>query len=131
MGSLRGCRTVIGMSSCTVCHIEYSTEDMGASRRFCEGLFGWEFREFGDTMQVFGTPEGHIGGFTKGGRSTGGMSPEVSYRVESVDGMVEKAKQLGGAVSTEKRAVPGVGFYAAILAPDGNEFGLVEFTDRG
>ncbi len=119
------------MAHCTVCHIEYKSEDLKASQRFCEQAFGWEFRSFGDDMVVFNTPEGHIGGFVKGARPQGRPSPEVSYRVDSVDSFVQAATPLGASIVTEKRPVPGVGFYASIQAPDGNEFGLVEFTDRG
>lgn len=119
------------MASCTVCHIEYRSADLAESQRFGEQAFGWEFRQFGDSMIVFGTPEGHIGGFVKGERPEGRMHPEVDYKVESIDGFLEKVSGLGAVVVSEKRPVPGVGWYASILAPDGNEFGLVEFTDRG
>jgi predicted enzyme related to lactoylglutathione lyase len=115
----------------TVCHIEYRTEDLAASQKFCETMFGWDFRAFGDSMVVFGTPEGHIGGFVKGERSSGKANPEVCYSVDALDDFVEKAKSHGATVGNEKHPVPGVGWYASIIGPDGNEFGLVEFTEKG
>jgi predicted enzyme related to lactoylglutathione lyase len=114
-----------------VCHIEYQTEDLAASRRFCEQAFEWEFKAFGDSMIVFGTPEGHIGGFVKGGRPEAKSSPEVCYKVDSLDQFVKNAEALGACLENPKKEVPGVGWYASILAPDGNVFGLVEFTDQG
>ena len=115
----------------TVCHIEYKTDDLAASQKFCEAAFGWDFRAFGDAMVVFGTPEGHIGGFVKGERPTSKASPEVCYKVESLDAFIEHATKLGASLANPKHPVPGVGWYASITAPDGNEFGLVEFTDQG
>ena len=111
-----------------VCHIEYPTEDLAASQKFCEAIFGWEFRSFGDGMVVFGIAGDHIGGFSKGPRVTARACPEVSYAVSSVDSTIGQAQGLGAKVAAEKREVPGVGWYASIVAPDGNEFGLVEFT---
>jgi predicted enzyme related to lactoylglutathione lyase len=116
--------------SSTVCHIEYKTEDLEGSQRFCEKAFGWDFRSFGDSMIVFGTPEGHIGGFVKGAKPTVGPEPEVCYRVDSLDPFIELAQSLGAKVVNARREVPGVGFYASIQAPDGNGFGVVEFTDQ-
>jgi uncharacterized protein len=117
--------------SCTVCHIEYRTSDLDASQKFCETFFGWDFRAFGDAMRVFGTPEGHIGGFIKGESTGGRANPEVCYKVDSLDGSLEQAQSLGATMGNPKNAVPGVGWYASIVAPDGNEFGLVEFTEQG
>lgn len=115
----------------TVCHIEYRTEDLGQSQSFCEAMFGWDFKAFGDSMVVFGTPEGHIGGFVKGERSPGRGNLEVCYKVEALDQFLEKAIGLGARAGNAKHPVPGVGWYASIIAPDGNEFGLVEFTEQG
>jgi predicted enzyme related to lactoylglutathione lyase len=116
--------------SCTVCHIEYKTEDLAASQRFCEDTFGWDFRALGDTMVVFGTPDGHIGGFVKGDRPSGKAAPEVCYKVDSLDDFVANAKSRGASDGAPKHPVPGVGWYASIVAPDGNEFGLVEFAEK-
>ncbi|MFI5386796.1 MAG: VOC family protein [Fimbriimonadales bacterium] len=119
------------MSNCTVCHIEYKSEDLAASQKFCEQIFGWEFRSFGPDMVVFNTPEGHIGGFVAGSRPNDRGGIEVFYKVDSVDATVENSTKLGATVRVAKHAVPGVGWSASILAPDGNEFGLVEFTEQG
>ena len=119
------------MSPCPACHIEYQSQDLASSQRFCEAIFGWQFRQFGDSMVVFGTGEKHIGGFMKGERPTSRMSPGVSYQVKSLDDAIAKAQSLGASVGDAKHPVPGVGFYASIIAPDGNEFGMVEFTEQG
>lgn len=119
------------MANCTVCHIEYKSADLAASQKFCEQTFGWEFRSFGDDMIVFSTEDGHIGGFVTGERPTGKANPEVSYKVGSLDDFVKSALAHGATQGTEKRPVPGVGWYGSVFSPDGNEFGLVEFTDQG
>jgi uncharacterized protein len=115
----------------TVCHVEYPSEDLEVSRKFAEGLFGWEFRPFGDRMMVFSTAAGHIGGFMKGSKPAARMCPGVSYIVDDLDASLEKAQALGGRIGDEKHPVPGVGYYASVIAPDGNEFGMVQFTEQG
>jgi predicted enzyme related to lactoylglutathione lyase len=115
----------------TVCHIEYKSDDLSVSQKFCEAAFGWEFRAFGDAMVVFSADGGHIGGFVKGERPNGKASPEVCYKVESLDSFLEHVKSLGASDGNAKHPVPGVGWYASVVAPDGNEFGVVEFTEQG
>ena len=133
IGPLSGC-TVLKMETLhnpaisKTCHIEYSTEDLTISRAFAEKVFGWTFREFSEEMVVFGTGDEHIGGFMKGRRPHNRMSPGVSYEVSDLDATLQLALELGAAVGDQKRPVPGVGFYASVIAPDGNEFGMVEFS---
>lgn len=118
------------MSSCTVCHIEYPSEDLARSQEFCEKIFGWQFRQFGDSMIVFSAGDGHIGGFAKGSRATGRMVPAVCYKVSDLDATLAQAQGLGAEVVDAKHPVPGVGQYASFKAPDGNEFGIVQFDSE-
>ncbi|MFN8220011.1 MAG: VOC family protein [Fimbriimonadales bacterium] len=116
------------MAKHDVCHIEWQSTDLSRSQAFFEGLFGWDFRSFGDTMVVFGTGEKHIGGLMKADRVEVGSSPSVWFDVDDIDAMCEKAVGLGGKVHAEKGPVPGVGFSAVVTDPDGNQVGLVQFA---
>jgi predicted enzyme related to lactoylglutathione lyase len=44
--------------------------------------------------------------------------------VESVDRSVARAKELGAKVTKPKAAVPGMGWFAMLTDPQGNDFAL-------
>ena len=51
----------------------------------------------------------------------------VNYvAVESVDDYVKKIEALGGKMIVSKMEVPGVGWWALALDPEGNQFAILE-----
>jgi len=44
--------------------------------------------------------------------------------VESIEQTVERAKSLGAKVTKDKTAVPGMGWFAMFLDPEGNNFAV-------
>jgi len=51
----------------------------------------------------------------------------INYvNVESVDAYLTKAKSLGASVTLEKMPIPGMGFFAQIVDPQGNALGLFQ-----
>ena len=58
------------------------------------------------------------------------VSPEhkpVNYiAVESADECCRKIEELGGKVIDPKQEVPGIGWWALLSDPEGNEFGIFE-----
>jgi predicted enzyme related to lactoylglutathione lyase len=118
------------MPNNTVCHIEFPVTDFTRSKRFYEGLFAWNFREFGP-MMVFGTDDGHIGGFIKADRVEPAAQVQVYFSVADLDALVAKASGLGGSLVREKHEVPEVGWSAEVADPDGNPIGLVQFFEDG
>ena len=114
----------------TVCHVEFDSTNLERSQKFYEGLFGWKFRAFTDSMVVFGTDEGHVGGLEKVEGVTPGTSPSIWFQVSDVDAYVAKVSGLGGRVLKEKSAVPHVGWSAQVADPDGNPVGLVQFVEE-
>ena len=111
----------------SICHIEYFVSDLDRSQKFYEGLFGWTFRSFFEGMVIFGNGDEHIGGLMKSDSVTPGTSPSIWFKVESLDAMIQKVGELGGSAPNEKHPVPGVGHSVAVLDPDGNQVGLVEY----
>ncbi len=111
-----------------ICHIEFDVTDIARSRSFFEGLFGWQFKEFMDTMVVFGTGDKHIGGLQQVETVSPGSSPSIWFDVESVDALLAKAQSLGGTILKQKAEVPTVGWSAVLADPDGNPIGIVEFA---
>lgn len=116
------------MAKHTICHIEWDVTDLARAQRFYEGLFGWNFRSFGEEMVVFGVGGQHLGGLMKVDQVHAGNSPSVWIEVEDVEAMCSKAATLGGSVKKSKEPVPGVGFSAVVTDLDGNNVGMVEFA---
>jgi predicted enzyme related to lactoylglutathione lyase len=51
----------------------------------------------------------------------------VNYiAVESVDEYIKKIEELGGRVIVPKMEVPGVGWWALALDPEGNQFAIMQ-----
>lgn len=117
------------MAHNTVCHIEFPVTDMDRGRRFYEGLFGWNFREFGPSMVVFGTDEGHVGGLSKADKVEPSPFTHIWIQVSDVDPYLAKAPGLGERVVREKYDIPHVGHGGEISDPDGNPIGLVQFAE--
>ena len=51
--------------------------------------------------------------------------------VDSVDRYVAKAMELGATVVVEKMEVPGMGFFAQLVDPQGNPFAVFEEVGQG
>jgi len=77
-----------------------------------------------DDRRMPKTPGAINGGIVK--RPAGyGVNGAVNYvMVDSIERFVEKAKQLGAKVTKEKTAVPGMGWFAMFLDPEGNNFAI-------
>jgi predicted enzyme related to lactoylglutathione lyase len=115
----------------SLCHVEYLVSDLARSQAYFEGMFGWDFRQYGDTMVVFGQGDDHIGGLSTDGHeaSVRGSSPSLWFKVDSLEAASERSVQLGGSAMSERHPVPGVGWSAVVHDLDGNAVGLVQYDD--
>jgi len=59
-------------------------------------------------------------------RQTAEHNPVNYIDVESVDEYDKKIEELGGKVLVPKMEVPGVGWWAMALDPDGNQFAIIQ-----
>ena len=50
--------------------------------------------------------------------------------VESVDEYSKKVETLGGKIVVPKMEIPGLGWWALALDPEGNHFGLLEYMQK-
>jgi predicted enzyme related to lactoylglutathione lyase len=129
------------MTSHGVVHFEIPAEDPDKLSQFYTQLFGWRI----DKMSMGGAdvPDYYVtstvevderGMPRQPGAINGGIykrqSPDdraINYvNVESVDQYVEKAKGLGARVVVDKMPVPGMGYFAQLMDPEGNPFGVWE-----
>jgi predicted enzyme related to lactoylglutathione lyase len=119
------------MAKNTFCHIEFYVTDLPRARRFYEGLFEWDFRDFGGEhfdMLVFGKGDQHLGGLLRTDSAEPASRPQVWIEADILENYTTKAEGFGGSVLSPRSEVPGVGFSAVLADPDGNPVGLVEFA---
>jgi len=119
----------------TIIHFEIPAYDIERIREFYAQMFGWKITKPGpaeywniETVSVDekGMPvrPGINGSIIKK------VSPEhkpVNYiSVDSVDECCKKIEELGGHIIDPKREIPGIGWWALLADPEGNEFGIFE-----
>lgn len=108
-----------------VVHWEIEARDPDAQRSFYEAMFQWEISD-GPIMSIeagFGGPEpGPAGHLRQSDRSGVTLYVQVRDLRESLD----RAVDLGGAVTAEPFDVPGGPTIAGITDPEGNPVTLVQ-----
>ncbi len=129
------------MTSHGVVHFEIPAEDPDKLAQFYTRLFGWQIDKMSmsgtevlDYYVMFTTEVDERGMPKQPGVINGGIhkrqSPKqrpINYvNVESVDEYVQKATGLGARVLIEKMPVPGMGYFANLVDPEGNPFGVWE-----
>ena len=120
----------------TIVHFEIPANDVEKLRKFYSALFGWKIEKMPGPMEYFGiqtVPIDNKGMPVRPGVNGGMMkkqNPEhkpVNYiAVESVDEYVKKITALGGKVIVPKMEVPGIGWWASALDPEGNQFAILQ-----
>jgi predicted enzyme related to lactoylglutathione lyase len=120
----------------TIVHFEIPADDVEKLRKFYSGLFGWKIERTPGPVEYWGiatVPVNEKGMPQRPGVNGGMMkrqNPEhkpVNYiAVESVDEYVKKIKALGGRVIAPKMEVPGIGWWALALDPEGNQFAIMQ-----
>ena len=114
-----------------ICHFDIPAKDCEAAKEFYGGVFGWTFEEDEGSSEDWAIS---FGSETQPGPITGGIVPRSAptqpigchFLVSSVDESSGKIQALGGVVFVPKTAVPGKGFYACCLDPEGNYFVIWE-----
>ena len=119
-----------------VVHFEIPADDPDKLSQFYAQLFGWKIQKMdmgGMPYHVVETvPMDEKGMPTETGGIGGGIAKRMSpdqrptnyVDVESVDEYVEKAKKLGAQEAMGKMPVPGMGYFAILMDPEGNSFGV-------
>jgi predicted enzyme related to lactoylglutathione lyase len=120
----------------TIVHFEIPADDVEKLRKFYSELFGWKIEKMPGPVEYWGiatVPVNEKGMPERPGVNGGMMkrqNPEhkpVNYiAVESVDEYVKKIEALGGRVIVPKMEVPGIGWWALALDPEGNQFAIMQ-----
>jgi predicted enzyme related to lactoylglutathione lyase len=124
------------MKKNSVGHFEIYADKVDTLAQFYSSLFDWSIEKMPnmDYHWIKTTETDEQGMPTKPGGINGGMIARpagygdrawVNYvNVDSVDAAVAKATQLGAKVTKEKGAVPGMGWFAMFVDPEGNPFAV-------
>jgi predicted enzyme related to lactoylglutathione lyase len=124
----------------TVVHFEIPADDVEKLGNFYRKLFGWKIIRMPGPTEYWGiqtVPVNEQGVPLLTGVNGGMMkrqNPEhkpVNYiNVESVDEYSKRIEELGGRIVVPKMEVPGVGWWALAMDPDGNQFAIMEEMRR-
>ena len=124
----------------TVVNFEIPTDDIEKLSNFYRRLFNWKIIKMPGPAEYYGiqtVPVDEQGMPLRNGVNGGMMkrqNPEhkpVNYiNVESVDEYSKKIEELGGRIVVPKMEVPGVGWWALAIDPDGNQFAIMEEMKR-
>lgn len=113
-----------------VVHFEIPADSPERAAKFYQEVFGWQFQKWEGPMEywmVTTGPEGRPG--INGGllrRNQPGQGTVNTVDVESVDAAVASVEKHGGKVALPKAAIPGVGYLAYGIDPEGNVFGMMQ-----
>ncbi|MCW3992844.1 MAG: VOC family protein [Candidatus Bathyarchaeota archaeon] len=120
----------------TIVHFDIPADDVEKLRRFYTDLFGWKIEKMPGPMDYWTIETvpvdenmmpirpGVNGGMMK--REAPEQKLVIYISVESVDEYGEKIEALGGEVVVPKQEVPGIGWWALALDPEGNTFAIFE-----
>lgn len=111
-----------------VVHFEFSSPDPDRSSAFYRDVFGWEIQKWDGPAEYWlvnskalGEP-GIDGGFM---RSMDGSARTIATMdVESIEDAIAKIEAAGGTIALPKQTIPGVGYQAYCIDPDGTIFGV-------
>ncbi len=124
------------MTKNPVVHFEIYSDDPDQLVQFYTSLFDWTANPVpGMDYRPIKTVETDVKGMpSQAGGINGGMLKRpagfdarswVNYvSVESVDAALERAQELGARVTRGKSPVPGMGWFAMLVDPQGNSFAI-------
>jgi len=115
-------------------HVELNTTDPKNAKEFYGELFQWDLNDMDmgpmGTYTTIGVGEGTGGGMMKH-PMPGAPSLWIPYvRVDDLDAMTKKAKQLGAHIIKENQAVSDMGAFSLITDPTGATLGLWEMKKK-
>ncbi len=120
----------------TIVHFEIPADNVKKVSNFYSKLFGWKIVKMLGPSEYWaietipvdskGMPlrNGVNGGLMK--RQNPEHKPVNYIAVESVDEYMKKIEALGGKVIVPRMEVPGIGWWALAVDPEGNQFAILQ-----
>jgi predicted enzyme related to lactoylglutathione lyase len=120
----------------TIIHFEIPAKDVEKLRRFYSEVFGWKITRAPGPIEYWmieTVPVDEQGMIVRPGVNGGlykkdqpPLRPVNYILVEDVDEYIQKIKDLGGTITQGKQEVPGVGWIAQALDPEGNPVAILQ-----
>ena len=114
-----------------IVHYEVPANDVSALKKFYGDVFGWKFKKApipGMEYWLIDMGSKHIGG---GMYKKEANSMPINYvDVNSVDAAIVAFKKAGGKIVVGKQEVPGQGWTAIGIDPEGNGVGIWQSMQR-
>jgi uncharacterized protein len=128
----------------TIVHFEIPADDIAKLKKFYGDLFGWKIEKFPGPTEYYmlqtvpvddemvPVRAGVNGGLFRKKDAQNPQDAMVTnyFWVESVDEYCKKVEALGGKIAVPKMEIPGLGWWALVLDPEGNHFGLLEYLKK-
>jgi len=124
----------------TIIHFEIPADNLEKLSKFYSELFGWKIEKTPgpvDYWMIETVPVDEKGMAVRPGVNGGMMKkqnpehkPTNYIAVESVDDYAKKIENLGGKITVPKMEVPGVGWWAMAIDPEGNHFAILEILQH-
>jgi predicted enzyme related to lactoylglutathione lyase len=124
------------MQKNTISHFEIYADDPDKLAKFYTDLFDWKVTPVSgmDYRMVYTSETDEKGMLKQPGAINGGIAKKpdgfhingaVNYTmVDSIEQSVARAKALGARLTKDKTAVPGMGWFAMFVDPEGNNFAV-------
>jgi predicted enzyme related to lactoylglutathione lyase len=111
-----------------VTHFEIEAAKPEQLSVFYGKVFGWRFEKWAGPMDYWMIMTGENEPGIDGGllKKTETSRPVNTISVSSIDEYLKKIEENKGVVLVPKKAIPGVGWTALFMDPEGNIFGLME-----
>src|SRR3954463_7154439 len=119
--------------SAELAHFAINTDDVPATRRFYEHVFGWTFSAWGpsDFYQIRTTADGPVRGALQKRREMVEGRPTIGYEctmaVDAGAGVAPAVVASGGRILMEKTTIAGVGDLIFFADPGGNVVGAMRY----
>ena len=116
-------------------YFDLTVLDVDAARHFFEACLGWQFEPFGAIPGYYRIKagdadepgiDGGIGAAKDFPQSGGRPLTLMTMSVPSIDDLIRKVEEHGGAIVEAKRAIPGVGWFCTCAEPGGLLFGVLQ-----
>src|SRR5215510_12400 len=110
-----------------ICYLEIPANRAEDSAQFYSNIFGWTVRERGDGNLAFDDTGGVSGTWVKESDRTPDERSRTYIRVDAIADSLKKIQAAGGRGLTPRKEIgAGMGAFAIVSDPVGNEFGLYE-----
>ena len=110
-----------------LCHFEFMVSDVEKAKEFYGKIFDWKFSDYGAMDYVMintGSEPG--GGMMKKPDETPQFALSEYFLVDSIEDTLAKVEAAGGKLGVPKMEIPGMGWWALFLDPDGIPVGIFQ-----